>query len=73
MSENNLTYHSPICITDFTDEGVSPFQCSHLICDDCNEQYYNSRSIYKCPICRSNAKKNSQYVQLVMSHEIQKH
>ena len=26
MSENNLTYHCPICITDFTDEGIQPFE-----------------------------------------------
>ena len=54
MSENNLTYYCPICITDFTDEGIQPFECLHILCNDCNEQFKNSRSKYKCPLCKSN-------------------
>ena len=55
MSETNLTnlsYHCPICINDFTDEGIQPFQCLHKLCNDCNEQFKNSTSKYKCPLCR---------------------
>ena len=61
MSENNLTYCCPICITDFSNEGVTPFQCLHVLCNDCNKQFKNSTSKYKCPLCKSNVKKNSQY------------
>ena len=61
MSETNLSYHCPICITDFTDEGVTPFHCSHILCNDCNEQFKNSRSNYKCPLCKSDDKKNLFY------------
>ena len=39
MTESNLDYHCPICITDFSDEGVKPFQCLHILCYDCTEQY----------------------------------
>ena len=32
MTENNLSYCCPICIDDFTDEGVTPFQdLKHLL------------------------------------------
>ena len=61
MSENNLTYCCQICITDFSNEGVTPFQCLHVLCNDCNKQFKNSTSKYKCPLCKSNVKKNSQY------------
>ena len=59
MSENNLTYCCPICITDFSNEGVTPFQCLHVLCNDCNKQFKNSTSKYKCPLCKSDSKKNS--------------
>ena len=65
MSENNLTYCCPICITDFSNEGVTPFQCLHVLCNDCNKQFKNSTSKYKCPLCKSNVKKNSQYILII--------
>ena len=52
MTETNLTYHCPICITDFSDEGAKPFQCLHILCNDCNKEFKN-RSNYKCPLCKS--------------------
>ena len=56
MSENNLTYYCPICILDFSNVVVTPFQCLHVLCDN-----KNSTSKYKCPLCKSNVRKNSQY------------
>ena len=56
MSENNLTYHCPICITDFTDEGIQPFQCLHILCNDCNKEFSKSNLDYKCPLCKSGSK-----------------
>ena len=61
MTENNLTYYCPICINDFTDEGVKPFYCLHILCDACTEQYKNSSLIYKCPLCKSEPKPNMKY------------
>ena len=66
MSENNLTYYCPICITDFTDEGIQPFECLHILCNDCNEQFKNSRSKYKCPLCKSDYKKDSIYKYILL-------
>ena len=59
MSETNLTYHCPICINDFTDKGVKPFNCEHKLCNDCNKEFRKSKLFYKCPLCKSDAKKNS--------------
>lgn len=53
MSENIVNYHCPIWITDFTDGGAKPFQCSHLLCDDCERLFRYSNLRYKCPICKS--------------------
>ena len=33
----------------------------HVLCNDCNKQFKNSSLKYKCPLCKSNVKKNSQY------------
>ena len=55
MSEIN---YCPICITDFSNEGVKPFKCSHVLCNDCNEQFKNSNLSYKCPLCKSGNKQN---------------
>ena len=60
LLENNLSYHCPIWITDFSDEGVTPFQCLHILCNDCNKEF-KSRSKYNCPLCRANVKMNLQY------------
>ena len=67
MSENNLTYYCPICITDFTDEGIQPFECLHILCNDCNEEFINSSLYYKCPLCKSDFKSDSieKYILLV--------
>jgi hypothetical protein len=62
MSETNLTnlpYHCPICINDFTDKGVTPFKCQHKLCRDCNKEFRKSKLFYKCPLCKSDIKKNS--------------
>ena len=58
MTETNLPYHCPICINDFTDEGITPFNCGHKLCNDCNEEFRKSK-FYKCPLCKSDTKKNS--------------
>ena len=60
MSETNLSYHCPICINDFTDEGIQPFQCLHKLCNDCNKNFRESCLYYKCPICKSDPKKDLQ-------------
>jgi hypothetical protein len=68
MTENNLTYYCPICITDFTDEGIQPFECLHILCNDCNEEFSKSSLYYKCPLCKSDYKKDltiDKYILLV--------
>ena len=69
MTENNLTYYCPICINDFTDEGVKPFYCLHILCDACTEQYKNSSLIYKCPLCKSEPNPNMKYNITNMTYE----
>ena len=56
MTENNLTYYCPICITDFTDKGIQPFECLHILCNDCNKEFSKLRLYYKCPLCKSDYK-----------------
>jgi len=67
MPENNLTYYCLICITDFTDEGIQPFQCLHILCNDCNKEFSKSSLYYKCPLCKSDSKKDliDKYILLV--------
>ena len=56
MRTKDFLYHCPICINDFTDGGVKPFQCLHLLCVDCDERFKNSNLKYNCPLCKSNSK-----------------
>ena len=68
MPENNLTYHCPICINDFTDEGIQPFECLHILGNDCNKEFSKSSLYYKCPLCKSDPKKDltiDKYILLV--------
>ena len=42
--------------------------------NDCNKQFKNSTSKYKCPLCKSNVKKNSQYyIDYQLTDEYQVH
>ena len=66
MRKNDFLYHCPICINDFTDEGVKPFQCLHLLCVDCDERLKSSTLNYICPLCKSNSNSN-------IKHEFEDH